>query len=226
MIPKPHSFTAFRLTALIECQRALALGEQDHGTNYFLCSLLATQTNKDNYSSHCSQMLETWAATTDASCADRTLMGCLLRHDTDFHNSTMAKKLAELVKKESPDHGYDSFFKRTLGLYCLRSEDYESCLENCERCRSKSSNIVLNLSNFSIEAMAHFRMGEKEKALTSLAKAMRLFSIEVPDAQRATLNDHWHDWLMAKVLYDEANALILENPNHEMQALSAEPVQR
>jgi hypothetical protein len=55
---------------------------------------------------------------------------------------------------------------------------------------------------------------------------MRLFSIEVPDAQRATLNDHWHDWLMAKVLYDEANALILENPNHEMQALSAEPVQR
>ena len=87
-------------------------------------------------------------------------------------------------------------------LTVLRTGQFADAVNLCGESREVKgpSDSMLNAANHSIEAMARFRLGERESARELLAAATSVFS-ELPAPDGGQPGGFWHDWLMADILY-------------------------
>jgi hypothetical protein len=98
------------------------------------------------------------------------------------------------------------------GLHAYRGGRFDDALTLCADSRRRSETglggrAYLAAADFCIEAMAHYRRKDADKAKTSLAAAKRLIEEEFPTPAEGDLA--WaNDAVIADVLYREARALI------------------
>ena len=94
-----------------------------------------------------------------------------------------------------------------IGSHAYRNGKYQEAIEACETSRrlNEQQNIaVLTAANHAIEAMAHQKLGNSEKAIQSIAAAENEFDNNLPALGVVSLSGFWHDWLIARILYQEA----------------------
>ena len=61
-------------------------------------------------------------------------------------------------------------------------------------------------------AMAQYQLKQTEAARVTLAKGLEIAETRFPASGKASLDEQWHDWIVAHVLMREAKALIEGQP--------------
>ena len=174
----------------------------------YLSTLLVFQGQKTDYADHCEQMLQTWKPSEDARTCERAAKACLLLPDV-----VDLEAVDQLVQKAltiGEDFPYYQYFLMLKGLNALRQKDFNTAIEACEQSRGRDpeqSFGTVICTNFAIEAQAHHHLGHSDRAEECLTAAQQLFDTVLPDPRRVE-NPSWPDWLVARILYDEADSLI------------------
>jgi WD40 repeat protein/serine/threonine protein kinase/tetratricopeptide (TPR) repeat protein len=194
--------------ATTDLKKSLELNPQELSHSCYLAALLAFQGQKTAYEEHCQQMLQTWRPSDDPRNCERAAKACLLL--PDVVDSAAVNQLVQKALTVGEDYGYYQYFLMLKGLNALRQKDFNVAIEACEQSRGRAPEQAfgtLICANFVIEAQAHHHLGHSEQARQSLAAAKQLFDTVLP-APGKVENPSWPDWLIARILFDQADELI------------------
>ncbi|TWU06184.1 protein kinase domain-containing protein [Stieleria varia] len=192
--------------AVLDLVETIRLNPRDVFTMYQITSLYANRDDLSTYHQHCKSILDQWSEIPNVILADRACLACLIHPDA-VDDKSRIDKLMELVRKEAPTHQYGNWFYRGIGLHHYRNGEYEQAITACETSRrlNQEQNIaVLNAANHAIEAMAHYKLGNLEKATQSMAAVKTELGENLVFPGITPLTNFWHDWLTARLLYREA----------------------
>jgi tetratricopeptide (TPR) repeat protein len=208
--------------AAADFAEAVRLGPDDHYQAFRLCSLLAT-TDPAAYRRHSQAMLQRWGSTDDPTFAERTVKGCLLLADSADDTQRIAK-LVDTFVRAGEGHQYYRYFLLARGLAAYRGGDYELALDSCRGAqalflKNGTGNLYIAPA-LSVQAMALQRQQQPEEARAKLAGA-RLAIEQLP--AEGDVGTSWHDWLIAQLLFREAQSLIEGAPAAPDKAPTDDP---
>ncbi|MCA9050325.1 MAG: PQQ-binding-like beta-propeller repeat protein, partial [Planctomycetaceae bacterium] len=194
--------------ATADLQKAVELEPEEFLSGCLLSPLLAFQNNNTAYADHCRYLLQTWKPTQDPRTCERIAKACLL------HPEVVDQAAVDALVKQAltigEDYVYYQYFLMLKGLNALRHQDFAAAIEACEQSRSLDPDelfATLAAANHAVEAAAHHSLQQPEEAQKSLAAAKNLFNTQLP-VPGTPKSDHWPDWLIARILYNEAAAAI------------------
>jgi tetratricopeptide (TPR) repeat protein len=186
--------------------------------------LLRLAKNRMHYDQLANEMLKHFKDTTNTYQAERTAKMCWLPVPP-VDERELAEKLAELaVARRTRDWGEYYPSTRALGYYRYKQFDNalkaiaESDRLNAAR---RKKQVDLDTINRIVEAMCLARLGHNKDAVAKLNAAGDVLQKNVADAEVLYGGDFWNDWLLAKVLHDEARTLLL-TPTEESGDLTPE----
>ncbi len=159
-------------------------------------------------------MLPYWANTTSPFVASNTVKTCVLYADSQADPGLIAK-LAHVAVSGEDKHPFREWYLFSNGLHAYRTGKFAEALAACRESRQRNARTpneipALTADNLTVEAMCLHRMGNADAARKSLDEAKQLLDDRffIPD------NRWWHDWLVAHILYREAETVI-EGPRNE-----------
>jgi tetratricopeptide (TPR) repeat protein len=188
---------------------AAAFRRQPETRTGMLLGVVLVQTGEiERYRTHCRAMLERWASTEIVRAAFHTLTTVVLVPDVKADAKQLAR-LAEVAvsgDKKMDEHIWFMFAK---GLHDYRSGKYAGALAGCResRRRAPESKGVLASMDLAVEAMALHRLGDAAGARRALAEAKSNVELYVLGMEVGLP----YDWLIAHILYREAEGLIAGN---------------
>jgi hypothetical protein len=144
-------------------------------------------------------------------------MACLI-HPNAIEDISRVDRLVAIVEKDAATHQYGNWFYRAIGLHAYRNGNYQAAVDTCITSRNLKAQqrpAVLVVADHVIESMAHFQLGDKEKAGQSLAATENEFDNNLPIPGVEDMSYFWHDWLIARILYRKAIALVIATAKPE-----------
>jgi tetratricopeptide (TPR) repeat protein len=165
----------------------------------------------DAYRKQCREMADRWSRSKDGSVADYVAKACLLRPDSGVD----PKQVADLIEVLAGVNGKTAWYEwmeMGRGLHAYRSGRWGDALALCADSRARSATglggrAYLAAADHAIEALAHHRRKDPDKAKASLAAARRLIEEAFPTPADGPL-PFPNDALIAQLLYREARALV------------------
>ena len=195
----------------------LAAADRLQPDSYTSLQLLATLVHlgeMDRYQEHCRMMLAYWAKTTSPFVASNTVKACLLHANSQVDPDPIAK-LAQTAISGEERHPFMEWYLFSNGLHAYRMGKFAEALAACRNSRRRNAQDqyevhALTVGNLTVEAMSLHRLGNTAAARQSLGEAKQLLDdrFSIPDNRR------WHDWLIAHVLYREAETMF-QDPRSE-----------
>lgn len=169
--------------------------------------LLLHTGDTDRYRTHCQAMLERWASTEKNGEADQTLKTVLFVPDFKADPRQLAR-LANIAVSGDQDVDWYDWYLLAKGLHDCRTGKYADALALCRESRrlaptTKGSAEALTVLNLTIEAIALRGKGDVDEFRRTLDHARSLLRQHVPGIDGAW----WHDWLVAHILFREAEGL-------------------
>jgi tetratricopeptide (TPR) repeat protein len=165
----------------------------------------------ERYRVHCRAMLEHWASTEDKVTAERTLKTVVLVPDVKA-DAKQLDHLAE-VAVSGDKHNWCMLAR---GLHDYRTGKYGDALAGCRESRRRAPDFkgdwrALASMDLAVEAMALHRLGDAAGARRALVEAKSHVEVHVPG-----IDGGWpYDWLIAHILYREAEGLIAGNKGEQ-----------
>ncbi len=157
------------------------------------------------YRDFCSRMAKQFAETDDVQTAERTCKACLLvpgAIDLDqLPHTTLAKSLDE----GTAPIGIASWLWCARSLVAYRSGDAESALAYAQKSEELDPSQMAQALILSIRASAHHQLDQLEESRDDVKHASEIIDGLVKSDPNL---GHHHDVLMAKILLEEAKALI------------------
>ena len=170
--------------------------------------------DKKTHKQLCKEMLEVFSRTNKPGDWERTAKICTLMPEPPGD----LEKLLKLSKQSVEFMKDDSFavhHLRTLALVLLRMKKYDEAIDAVRRgdevndaANWKMPNVII--CNRAIEAMCLAQRGKRDEAKKVLAKATPKLEKQFQHQTLLYQDEFWHDWLIAKVLHDEAQELLAE----------------
>jgi serine/threonine protein kinase/Flp pilus assembly protein TadD len=161
----------------------------------------------ENYRAACREMLRRFAGTSDRQTAECTAKACALSPQSDADAGAMTK-LIDLAMKGSEASGDRKWYEGAKGLVDYRAGDYQAAADIIIH-SAPSHDSHRDALAFSILAMAQQRLGQTEKARTSLASAQEIIAAKMPHLEKGeTFDGDWLNWLHAQILCREAENLL------------------
>ena len=117
-------------------------------------------------------------------------------------------KLVETAVAAGPNHQYWPYFQFVKGLAEYRQGRFASAAEWLQKVLGRSDDIYRTVQAQMTLAMAQYQLKQAEEARVTLAKGLELAEARFPKPGKASLDEQWHDWIIAHVLMREAKALI------------------
>jgi serine/threonine protein kinase len=162
-----------------------------------------------------------YAKTTNPLPAERVIKISLLMPA----NAALLQKLQPLAEVASNsmangqavDASLAAWRSFSLGLMAYRIGDYARAETWCQRSIAYQSGNVSRMANIQlILAMADFQLGNADSARSELAQARAHIENEFKKGMEigAGGEGFWFDWMFARIMQDEATALIGESPTH------------
>jgi len=191
-------------------ERAAELNPADLGSSYRWATLCVHNNDMEGYRRACCAMLDRFGETNDIQVADSTTRACALAPNLASDAMRVAK-LVDLVLAGTEAHPARRSFEVTKALVEYRVGRFGSAAEAIGHLSPAGDGTHRDVLAFSILAMAQQRQGNVEDARTSMSKAQRILSTEMPDvAKGQTFGEDWHEWLHAQILCLEAEKLLKE----------------
>jgi predicted Zn-dependent protease len=177
-------------------EKLLTLYKDDAWTWYRSASLQIYSGNLEAWSHQCGRMAELFGDVDDPFVLERTGKVALLA-DAPDETRIRAQGLIEKAHAMRPD---SMWFSLARGLAEYRSKDHSSAVASLEKALSlKDRAIVADVCIYSLLAMSHNRLDDKEAAATLLSEAEKTFK-RLPKLSKKG----WHDNLIAETLLREA----------------------
>jgi len=175
----------------------------------YLGALLVQTGQIDRYQDLCRTVLARWGSTEHSLAARIAMKACLSHPDAKADAGQLAR-WAELGAIGDKNDGWYDWFLCDKGLCHYRAGRYADALTACRESRRRAPNNTvapqaLTALNLIVEAMALFRSGDEMGAKRTMAKAKPHLALHVPGIDGEWW---WSNWLLAHVLYREAEALV------------------
>jgi serine/threonine protein kinase len=169
-----------------------------------------------------------FADTTDPVVAERTLKISLLTppdpkllKQLELLSEVSAHSMGKKPDKKS-DETMIAWRCISLALMAYRQGYTPTAKEWCDRCLQDSDNLGRKATAHVIKAMSCYQLGETNEAVLELADGRKRIDAEfekgLTDGPDSGSRGYWFDWLFARILLREADGLIKERPQPELDA--------
>jgi eukaryotic-like serine/threonine-protein kinase len=191
--------------------------------------------DKQGYDRFRREIIKRFASTQDPVVAERTVKNSLLL-PADKAILTAMAPLANLAVKavpvgtptarEEPWPGAIAWRCDSLALWNYRRGRYSEAVGWCERCLSYGNDNPARVATAdAILAMSYYRLGQPKNASTALTFSRNLFHTNMENG--LTLGNggrgYWFDWMLARILANEAAALDGKPSSAETAGTPANP---
>jgi len=174
----------------------------DYYWPYNLAALLAITHDRPAYEQVCRKLPAGYAETTNPYIAQRVAEACLL-----LPNSGADLQLVDRLATRAVTLGNgDGYFQPCKALSEYRQGSFAGAVEWAEK-SLKSSEVFARAKGCAVLAMAQWRLGLKDEARATLREGDKLAQ-DISSNQAVDLGDKWMDWLIARILLNEASVLI------------------
>jgi eukaryotic-like serine/threonine-protein kinase len=196
--------------AAVESDRSLELDPTEGDRWWLTATLHAARGDLDGYRRTCKGMLERFGDTDQPVRAERTVKACLLLPDgLGTPDADRVQKLALWAVSGTEHDRLYYWFALAKGLADYRAGRHAEAIQWMERFPLNADGVHWDATRFAVLAMAQHRLGRAEGARACLAGAERTLG-KMPDPAKGQPLEAtgWQDWLQARVLCREAQALL------------------
>jgi tetratricopeptide (TPR) repeat protein len=187
---------------------------------HVLAALLARTLNRPAYEILCRKVLATFTDTRDPYIDERIAKDCLFLPDSGV-NLNLVDEFAEKSVSLGGSHpDAMPWFQVAKAMSEFRLGHFAESIEWAEK-TLKGSIIYPNAHAYSILAMAHWKLGQKDVARLMLEKGDSLTPNILPSHGAVDIGESWVAWLQARISLDEATALI--QPASKTESSSQKP---
>ena len=117
-------------------------------------------------------------------------------------------RMVETALAAGTNHQYWPYFQFVKGLAEYRQGRFASAAEWLQKVLGQNADIYRTVQAHMTLAMAQYHLKQVEEARVTLAKGLELAETRFPKPGKASLDEQWHDWIIAHVLMREAKTLI------------------
>ncbi len=172
---------------------------------YSVATLLAISHDRPAYEQLCRSLATPFAETTNPYIAQRIALSCLLLPNSGA-DPQIVEQLATRALTLGNGDGAIGYFQACKALSDYREGLFAEAVEWAEK-PLKSSDAFARAQASAVLSMAQWRLGQKEQARGTLSQGNKL-APEISSARDVDLGDGWSNWLLARILLDEAGQLI------------------
>ncbi|HTE89133.1 MAG TPA: serine/threonine-protein kinase, partial [Terriglobales bacterium] len=176
--------------------------------SYNVATLLVTTHNRPDYEQLCHRIPTTFAETTNPYIAQRIAEGCLLLPNSGADLQLVDRLATRAVTLGNGDGGGIGYFQACKALSEYREGSFPEAVEWAEKAL-KNSEVFARAKGCAVLAMAQWRLGLKDAARATLSEGNKLAQ-DISSNQAVDLGDGWINWLVARILLDEATELIVD----------------
>jgi tetratricopeptide (TPR) repeat protein len=190
--------------ALADSTTLMQYQPTNHYWWYHVAALLVMTQNRPDYEHLCHRIPAAFAETTNPYIAQRIAEGCLLLPNSGADLLAVDRLATRAV---TLGHG-DAYFQPCKALSEYRQGSFPEAVEWAEKAL-KNSAVFARAKGCAVLAMAQWRLGLKDAARATLSEGNKLAQ-DISSNQAVDLGDGWLDWLVARILLNEATELIAE----------------
>ena len=174
---------------------------------YVMAALLAEAHDRPAYEQLCKRIPATFIETTNPYIAWRVALGCLLLRNSGADPRLVEQLATKAVTLGNRDSGI-GYFQACKALSEYRGDRFSQAVEWAEKART-NSDVFARAEGCAVLAMAQWRLGLKDLARAALNQGDKL-APDISSNQAVDLGDGWLDWLVARILLNEATELITD----------------
>jgi len=187
-------------------RRLIELSPQDEQDWMRTAALLVAAGELDEYHRVCKEMLDRFQAPGAQEIAERVAKACLFVPPAESDLQAAAKLAQESVA--DPNHWATPYAMITRGLADYRTGNFRGAKDWSQQGLQQPPTWFVEAQANLVLAMSEFQLNETGAARDSLAAAKSVLSTHAEDYRIGTLGESWHDWLFARALLREAEALL------------------
>ena len=177
---------------------------QNYYWSYNLAALLAITYDRSAYEQLCRRIPTAFAETINPYIAQRIAEGCVLLPNSGADLQLVGRLATRAVTLGNRDEiGY---FQPCKALSEYRESRFPEAVEWAEKALTNSA-VFARAKGSAVLAMAQWRLGQKDAARATLTEGNKL-APDISSNQAVDLGDKWMDWLVARILLNEATELI------------------
>ena len=192
--------------ALADATTLMQYQPTDYYWSYNVAALLVMAHNRPDYGQLCHRIPTTFAETTNPYIAQRIAEGCLLLPNSGADLQLVDRLATRAVTLGNGDGGGIGYFQACKALSEYRKGSFPGAVEWAEKAL-KNSEVFARAKGCAVLAMAQWRLGLKDAARATLSEGNKLAQ-DMSSNQAVDLGDGWINWLVARILLNEATELI------------------
>jgi len=190
--------------AAVDAATLMQFQPTDYYWSYNVATLLVMTHDRSAYEQLCRRIPAAFAETTNPYIAQRIAESCLLLPNSGADLQLVDRLATRAVTLGSGDGGGIGYFQACKALSEYREGSFPEAVEWAEKAL-KNSEVFARAKGCAVLAMAQWRLGLKDAARATLKLAQDISSNQAVD-----LGDGWINWLVARILLDEATELIAD----------------
>jgi serine/threonine protein kinase len=193
--------------ALTNFSKVVEFMPSDHQASLRLAPLLLQTANIEGYQHHREGMIQKFASTTDPVVAERMAKACLLVPANAAELAAISR-MVETSVAAGPDHKFWAYFQFVKGLVEYRQGHFANAREWLEKAFAQKSDRYRTAQACLVLAMTLHALNKNDEARSTFAQATEMVETQLPNLQKGILDEQWFDWLIVRLLYEEARAQI------------------
>jgi serine/threonine protein kinase len=175
---------------------------------YTMSALLVVAHDRPAYEQLCRKIPPIFAESSNPYVAQRITDSYLLLPNSGADPRLVQKLATKAVTLRNGDGG--GYFQACKALSEYRGGRFSQAAEWAEKARTNSE-LFARAQGSAVLAMAQWRLGLNDTARATLSQGNTL-APEISFDHAVDLGDGWLDWLVARILLNEATGLIVDNP--------------
>ena len=199
----------------------------NHYNCFVLAPLLVACEDAERYRDLIEDIVARFRDTADPVIAERIVRSSLILPESGADLGAVAGMAAQAA--DTPDEAHRPWAQLANGWADYRQGRFTRAVEWLEQTLSEAGvRFDRDVQAYSLLAMAYHRLGQPEEASAALALGAVIDRVMLPKPASGDFGQDWQDWIMARALMDEAEALIGDNSKIDLdqtldEFLSKEP---
>jgi hypothetical protein len=191
--------------AIADFTQALNLDPGDAGLHLRLAPLLAENAGADSYGRHCAQFLKQGRETNNPAVA----LACLLAPAPEVDVPSLAALARNALAAGAPGPP-QAGWPLVLSLAEYRQGHFTEAADWAAQALSDADGLGEGRAAQAdaVLAMAQAQLNHADDARAALGRGRQILDTKTPPPESADLGGHWPDWVAARVLLHEAQAMV------------------